>query len=185
MIRESGTRNFFWHSSRLWGRLFAVALLIFPLPIAPATLRVDESAAEPCTLVDAINAANLNAATGNCPAGDPGPDTIELGNQFLNAKSRIKRRTFRAAWTVLLPLAKQIGLDPIHFGAIMVLNLVIGLTTPPLGVCLFVSSGIAGISLEKISRAMIPFLIAAIVVLLLVTYIPSLSMWIPQLYLQR
>jgi C4-dicarboxylate transporter DctM subunit len=86
---------------------------------------------------------------------------------------------------VLLPLAKQIGLDPIHFGAIMVLNLVIGLTTPPLGVCLFVSSGIAGISLERISRAMIPFLLAAIVVLLLVTYIPSLSMWIPELYLQR
>ena len=86
---------------------------------------------------------------------------------------------------VLLPLAKQIGLDPIHFGAIMVLNLVIGLTTPPLGVCLFVSSGIAGISLERISRAMIPFLLAAIVVLLLVTYIPSLSMWIPQIYLQR
>jgi C4-dicarboxylate transporter DctM subunit len=86
---------------------------------------------------------------------------------------------------VLLPLAKQIGLDPIHFGTIMVLNLVIGLTTPPLGVCLFVSSGIAGISLERISRAMIPFLLAAIVVLLLVTYIPSLSMWIPQMYLQR
>ena len=86
---------------------------------------------------------------------------------------------------VLLPLAKQIGLDPLHFGAIMVLNLVIGLTTPPLGVCLFVSSGIAGISLERISRAMIPFLLAALVVLLLVTYIPSLSMWIPQLYLQR
>ena len=86
---------------------------------------------------------------------------------------------------VLLPLAKQIGLDPIHFGAIMVLNLVIGLTTPPLGVCLFVSSGIAGISLERISRAMIPFLLAAIVVLLLITYIPSLSMWIPQIYLQR
>jgi C4-dicarboxylate transporter DctM subunit len=86
---------------------------------------------------------------------------------------------------VLLPLAKQIGLNPIHFGTIMVLNLVIGLTTPPLGVCLFVSSGIAGISLERISRAMIPFLLAAIVVLLLVTYIPSLSMWIPQLYLHR
>ena len=86
---------------------------------------------------------------------------------------------------VLLPLAKQFGLDPIHFGAIMVLNLVIGLTTPPLGVCLFVSSGIAGISLERISRAIIPFIVAAIVVLLLVTYIPPLSMWIPQLYLQR
>jgi C4-dicarboxylate transporter DctM subunit len=86
---------------------------------------------------------------------------------------------------VLLPLAKQFGLDPIHFGAIMVLNLVIGLTTPPLGVCLFVSSGIAGISLERISRAIIPFILAAIVVLLLVTYIPALSMWIPHLFLQR
>jgi C4-dicarboxylate transporter DctM subunit len=86
---------------------------------------------------------------------------------------------------VLLPLAKQFGLDPIHFGTIMVLNLVIGLTTPPLGVCLFVSSGIAGISLERISRAIIPFILAAIVVLLLVTYIPALSVSIPHLYLQR
>ena len=86
---------------------------------------------------------------------------------------------------VLLPLAKQFGLDPIHFGAIMVLNLVIGLPTPPLGVCLFVSSGIAGISLERISRAIIPFVLAAIAVLLLVTYIPALSMWIPHLFLQR
>jgi TRAP-type C4-dicarboxylate transport system permease large subunit len=67
----------------------------------------------------------------------------------------------------------------------MVLNLVIGLTTPPLGVCLFISSGIAGISLERISRAMIPFLLAALAVLLLVTYIPALSVWIPHLYLQR
>ena len=86
---------------------------------------------------------------------------------------------------VLLPLAKQFGLDPIHFGALMVLNLVIGLTTPPLGVCLFVSSGIAGISLERISRSIIPFILAAILVLLLVTYIPALSLWIPHLYLQR
>jgi len=86
---------------------------------------------------------------------------------------------------ILLPLAKQIGLDPVHFGAVMVLNLVIGLTTPPLGVCLFISSSIAGISLERISRSMIPFLLAAVVVLMLVTYIPQLSMWIPHLYLQR
>lgn len=86
---------------------------------------------------------------------------------------------------VFLPLAMELGIDPIHFGAIMVLNLVIGLTTPPLGVCLFISSGIAGISLERISRAIVPFLIVAILVLLLVTYIPGLSMWIPQLYLQR
>jgi C4-dicarboxylate transporter DctM subunit len=86
---------------------------------------------------------------------------------------------------VFLPLAIELGIDPIHFGAIMVLNLVIGLTTPPLGVCLFISSGIADISLERISRAIVPFLLGAIAVLLLVTYIPSLSMWIPHLFLQR
>ena len=68
---------------------------------------------------------------------------------------------------VFLPLAIELGIDPIHFGVIMVLNLVIGLTTPPLGVCLFISSGIAGISLERISRAIIPFLLGAILVLLL------------------
>jgi C4-dicarboxylate transporter DctM subunit len=86
---------------------------------------------------------------------------------------------------ILLPLAEQMGLEPIHFGTVMVLNLVIGLTTPPLGVCLFISSSIAGISLERISRRMIPFLFAAVVILMLVTYIPQLSMWIPHLYLQR
>jgi C4-dicarboxylate transporter DctM subunit len=86
---------------------------------------------------------------------------------------------------VLLPLAVEIGIDPVHFGTIMVLNLVIGLTTPPLGVCLFISSGIAGVSPERVSRAMIPFLLGAIGVLLLVTYIPSLSTFIPHLCLQR
>jgi C4-dicarboxylate transporter DctM subunit len=86
---------------------------------------------------------------------------------------------------VLLPLVNQLGVDPVHFGAIMVLNVVIGLTTPPLGVSLFISCGIAGISLDRISRAMVPFWFAAIVVLLLVTYLPPISLWIPQFFLRR
>ncbi|RKY03210.1 MAG: C4-dicarboxylate ABC transporter permease, partial [Spirochaetes bacterium] len=77
---------------------------------------------------------------------------------------------------ILLPLATSLGIEPIHFGIIMVLNLVIGLTTPPLGVCLFVACSIAHISLEKISRAIIPFLLTSIFVLFLVTYIPQLSL---------
>ena len=60
----------------------------------------------------------------------------------------------------------------------------IGLTTPPLGVCLFISCGIAGISLDRISRAMVPFWVAAIIVLLLVTYLPPISLWIPHFFLK-
>jgi C4-dicarboxylate transporter DctM subunit len=86
---------------------------------------------------------------------------------------------------VLLPLVTELGVDPIHFGVIMVLNLVIGLSTPPLGVSLFISCGIAGISLDRISRAMVPFWVAAIIVLLLVTYLPPISLWIPHFFLRR
>jgi len=86
---------------------------------------------------------------------------------------------------VLLPLVKQLGVDPVHFGAIMVLNVVLGLTTPPLGVSLFICCGIAGISLDRISRAMVPFWVAAILVLLLVTYLPPISLWIPHFFLRR
>jgi len=85
---------------------------------------------------------------------------------------------------ILLPLATSLGIEPIHFGIIMVLNLVIGLTTPPLGVCLFVACSIAHISLEKISRAIIPFLLTSIFVLFLVTYIPQLSLIIPLLIIK-
>lgn len=85
---------------------------------------------------------------------------------------------------ILLPLAVKVGVDPIHFGLVMVLNLVIGLITPPLGVCLFVSCGIAKITLEQIVRAILPFLIAAIAVLFIVTYIPELSLWIPRMIMK-
>jgi C4-dicarboxylate transporter DctM subunit len=83
---------------------------------------------------------------------------------------------------VLLGVAVQVGVDPVQFGVIMVFNLVIGLTTPPVGVCLFVASSIGQISLEKIARAGLPFLLVSLIVLLLVTYIPAFSLWLPGLF---
>jgi C4-dicarboxylate transporter DctM subunit len=85
---------------------------------------------------------------------------------------------------ILLPLAVKVGIDPIHFGLVMVLNLVIGLITPPLGVCLFIACSIAKITLEQIIRAILPFLIATIVVLFIVTYVPDLSLWIPRMIIK-
>ncbi|EFH12416.1 TRAP transporter large permease [Pseudoroseomonas cervicalis] len=79
----------------------------------------------------------------------------------------------------LLAVALQVGIDPIHFAIIVVLNLMIGLTTPPVGVCLFVAANIAKVSLGQVSRAIIPFLICNIIVLMLVSFIPGLSLWLP------
>ena len=83
---------------------------------------------------------------------------------------------------VLLPLMNKIGVDPLHFGVIIVLNLVIGLTTPPVGVCLFIACAIGEIKLEQITKAILPFLLASIIVLLIVTYWESLVMVIPRLF---
>ncbi len=82
---------------------------------------------------------------------------------------------------LFLPIAVSYGVHPVMFGVIVVLNLMIGLITPPVGLCLYVASGIAKISLEKISRAVIPFLIAEIVTLLIVTYWPFLTLWLPKI----
>ena len=83
---------------------------------------------------------------------------------------------------VLLPLVQQIGVDPLHFGVILVLNLVIGLTTPPVGVCLFIACSIGQTNLIKLSRAILPFLLASIVVLLICTYWEALVLAIPVLF---
>jgi len=85
---------------------------------------------------------------------------------------------------ILLPLAESIGIDPIHFGVIMVVNLNIGLATPPLGVCLIVAAPLAETSIERIARAAIPFLLVMVGVLLLITYIPKLVMFVPNLVLK-
>ncbi len=83
---------------------------------------------------------------------------------------------------VLLPLMMKIGVDPLHFGVILVLNLVIGLTTPPVGVCLFVACSIGQTNLERLSRAILPFLVASIAVLMICTYWEGLIMAIPKYF---
>jgi len=82
---------------------------------------------------------------------------------------------------IFLPLITGIGVDPVHFGIILVVNLNIGLATPPLGVCMFIACPLAGISIKDFVKAIWPFLLGSIGVLFLITYIPGLVMFIPNL----
>lgn len=82
---------------------------------------------------------------------------------------------------VLLPVAIGLGIDPVHFGIVMVLNLMIGLLTPPVGMVLYVLSRVSGVPFEQCAKATLPFLVPLVVVLMLVTFIPQLSMWLPTL----
>ena len=83
---------------------------------------------------------------------------------------------------ILLPVAKDLGMDPIHFGIIMIMNLCIGVCTPPVGTCLFLGCGIAETTVSKIIRHLLPFFAAMIMVLLLATYIPWLSLALPEVF---
>ena len=83
---------------------------------------------------------------------------------------------------IFLPVVTKLGMDPTHFGIVMVLNLCIGLCTPPVGSVLFVGIGIAGTTIQKVIRPLMPLFIAMIIALLLVTYIPGLSLWLPNLF---
>ncbi|MGP4687177.1 TRAP transporter large permease [Agrobacterium pusense] len=83
---------------------------------------------------------------------------------------------------VLLPVVKAFGIDPVHFGVVMILNAGIGLNTPPVGTVLFVGCAVGGISIREAMRTIWPFFGASIAVLLAVTYIPSLSLWLPSLF---
>ncbi|RXG63213.1 TRAP transporter large permease [Candidatus Atribacteria bacterium 1244-E10-H5-B2] len=80
---------------------------------------------------------------------------------------------------IFLPLMVTMGISPLHYGAICVLNLVIGLITPPVGMCLFVGANIAKISIEKVSKSLIPFFISVLIALIMVTYWPAISVWLP------
>jgi tripartite ATP-independent transporter DctM subunit len=82
---------------------------------------------------------------------------------------------------VLLPIAVHVGVDPVHFGVIMVLNLMIGLLTPPVGMVLYVLSRVANVPFERAMMATLPFLVPLVVVLALVTFIPAVTMWLPTL----
>lgn len=81
---------------------------------------------------------------------------------------------------IFLPIVTSIGIDPIHFGIIMVLNLSVGLCTPPVGSVLFIGCSVAGLSIDKVLKPLVPMFIAMVVVLLLVTYIPEISLWLPK-----
>ncbi len=83
---------------------------------------------------------------------------------------------------IFLPVVTKLGLDPVHFGIIMVLNLCIGLCTPPVGSVLFVGVGIAKTTIEKVLKPLLPLFIAMIIALFLVTYFPQLSLWLPSLF---
>lgn len=83
---------------------------------------------------------------------------------------------------IFLPVAVELGIDPVHFGIIMIMNLCIGLCTPPVGTVLFVGCGIAGTSITKMVKPLIPLLIAMIGTLLVVTFVPELSMFLPRVF---
>jgi C4-dicarboxylate transporter, DctM subunit len=82
---------------------------------------------------------------------------------------------------IFFPIATQLGIDPIHLGIIMVVNMEIGMITPPVGLNLFVTSGITGMNLVQVTRAALPWLSILLLFLLLVTYIPQISLLLPQL----
>lgn len=82
---------------------------------------------------------------------------------------------------ILLPVATAVGVDPIHFGIIMIVNLSIGFITPPLGLNLFVSARVAGLTLEEVSKGVLPFLFAMLITLILLTYIPTISLFLPNI----
>ena len=82
---------------------------------------------------------------------------------------------------ILLPIAIKLGISPIHFGVLMVLNLNIGLLTPPVGVVLYVLGRVANVPFETVMKGVLPFLIPLVLVLLLLTFLPQFSMWLPNL----
>ncbi|MEO5735126.1 MAG: TRAP transporter large permease [Rubrivivax sp.] len=83
---------------------------------------------------------------------------------------------------ILLPIATQLGVDPIHFGLVMVLNLMIGLLHPPMGMVLFVLARVAGLSFERTTMAILPWLIPLLLALIIITYVPAIVLWLPRMF---
>jgi len=86
---------------------------------------------------------------------------------------------------IMMPLARAIGINPVHLGVVMVLNLMIGLLTPPIGMCLYAVARVAKISFDKMVKAVAPFYISLFVALILVTIFPQISLWLPNLLLGK
>ena len=99
-----------------------------------------------------------------------------IGGQFMEPSGLIL-----IVAPLVFPIAIELGVDPIHLGIIMVVNMEIGMITPPVGLNLFVTSGVAGMSLMRVVRAALPFLAVLFVFLIIITYVPILSTWLPTL----
>ena len=88
------------------------------------------------------------------------------------------------ATPILLPIATSIGLDPVQFGIMVVLNCGIGLLTPPVGAVLFIGSAVSKVPMERVVKATLPFYLCMIITLLLITFVPAISLWLPQVLAQ-
>ncbi|NDW33417.1 TRAP transporter large permease [Salipiger sp. PrR007] len=86
---------------------------------------------------------------------------------------------------IFLPVAQQMGIEPVQFGILMMMNLGLGLTTPPVGACLFLGCSIGGIRMEETIKTIWPFYLAILTVLMMVTFIPGISLWLPNLLLAQ
>src|SRR5690606_10622458 len=82
---------------------------------------------------------------------------------------------------IFMPIITELGINPVHFGVVMVLNLAIGLVTPPVGATLFAGMAVGRVTMEEITKTIWPFYIAMLACLLFVTYIPGLSLWLPRM----
>ncbi|WP_296764121.1 TRAP transporter large permease [Sediminimonas sp.] len=101
-----------------------------------------------------------------------------IGGQFMEPSGLIV-----IVAPLVFPIAMELGIDPIHLGIIMVVNMEIGMITPPVGLNLFVTSGVAGMPMMRVVRAALPFLAVLFVFLILVTYIPAISIWLPTTFM--
>ena len=97
-----------------------------------------------------------------------------LGGQFMEPSGLLL-----IVAPVVFPIAIKLGVDPIHLGIVMVVNMEIGMITPPIGLNLFVTSGITGMNIIQVTRAALPWVAILMMFLVLVTYVPGLSTWLP------
>ena len=82
---------------------------------------------------------------------------------------------------ILTPVAMEFGMNPIHFGILVEANVGLGMITPPVGVCLFVACGIAKIPIERVIKTILPFLLMLLITLLIITFVPEITLWLPRL----
>jgi C4-dicarboxylate transporter DctM subunit len=82
---------------------------------------------------------------------------------------------------ILMPVAQAIGVDPVHFGLILIVNMAIGMFTPPFGLNLFVATSIFNLPMARVVHGLIPFFLLYLLALMLITYIPAISLWLPTL----